>query len=98
MFAYCILRAVESKLGGVILMLMAVGVLAVFGCVRVRCSGSLVVYGINKILIMVWVVSFVMLVYLGGLGVEYPYRGLSVVFTLAYFTCILILSLVGWLL
>nr|YP_008854347.1 cytochrome b [Pallisentis celatus]AFK50139.1 cytochrome b [Pallisentis celatus] len=93
LYAYCILRSVESKLGGVILMLGAVGVLVVLGGVRFSSVGSACFNIVVKLGVLFLVVSFVILVYLGAQAVEYPFQVVSKVFTFMYFFSVIFISL-----
>nr|QDE53446.1 cytochrome b [Sphaerirostris picae] len=92
LFVYCILRSVASKLGGVVMMLVAIGGLAVlvWGGGVYRKVGS--IYW--KILIGIYSVSFVVLTLMGGEVVEYPFEGIGVVFSWVYFSSLSIMSLV----
>nr|WKY96617.1 cytochrome b [Longicollum sp. (in: thorny-headed worms)] len=85
LFAYCILRAVPSKLGGVVLMVGSILILAglsYFGGSSVyRVVGS----GFYKVLLSVWLVDLLLLTWLGGSAAEYPYDLLGVVYTWGYF-------------
>nr|YP_007183155.1 cytochrome b [Paratenuisentis ambiguus]CCA94483.2 cytochrome B [Paratenuisentis ambiguus] len=95
LFAYCILRSVNSKLGGVVLMFLAIGVLSLVVMVDFKEYKSLSFSWVMKLIIVILVISFVMLSVLGGLSVEYPYDVLSKSFTSVYFSCIFIFSLMG---
>nr|YP_009241137.1 cytochrome b [Polyacanthorhynchus caballeroi]AMK47833.1 cytochrome b [Polyacanthorhynchus caballeroi] len=94
LYAYCILRSVGSKLGGVVLMFGAIGVLVVFSFSWGGFSGVLVGSVLGKILVVFLVFSFVMLVYLGGESVEAPFSVLGSFFTFMYFLLILLMSLI----
>nr|YP_010258332.1 cytochrome b [Pomphorhynchus rocci]AFJ54216.1 cytochrome b [Pomphorhynchus rocci] len=85
LFAYCILRSVPSKLGGVILMFL--GIIIIIMQMVVQSVGIYRGEGgsVYKGLLVIWVVDYVVLTWLGGSLAEYPYDVLGQVFTFAYF-------------
>nr|QJI81291.1 cytochrome b [Centrorhynchus clitorideus] len=92
LFVYCVLRSVASKLGGVVMMVMAIaGVLFMVGG-----SGLYRVIGGKywKGLVTLFVSSFVVLTVVGGEVVEYPYGEMGQVFTLIYFAVMGLMALV----
>nr|YP_009241149.1 cytochrome b [Plagiorhynchus transversus]AMK97082.1 cytochrome b [Plagiorhynchus transversus] len=88
LFAYSILRSVESKLGGVVL--MAGSILGLLVLLASSSEGVSRFVGLKywKSVSVVWGMSFIMLILLGSREVEYPYVELG-----KYFTCIYFLSL-----
>nr|UTM92262.1 cytochrome b [Bolbosoma capitatum] len=95
LFVYCILRSVSSKLGGVVLMVMAV-----LGLMFLVFGGGKGVYrkvGLLywKVLVVVFSISFVSLTLLGGEMVEYPYEMAGFVFTLVYFGAMVLMVMLG---
>nr|AFJ14707.1 cytochrome b [Pomphorhynchus laevis] len=85
LFAYCILRAVPSKLGGVMLMFLSVLIMLIFSL-----GGGVSVYRLvggwlYKSLLVGWVSVFMVLTWLGGSAAEVPYDMLGQWFTMAYF-------------
>nr|YP_009121987.1 cytochrome b [Southwellina hispida]AIO11163.1 cytochrome b [Southwellina hispida] len=99
LFIYCILRSISSKLGGVVMMLMAVVGLAFLSLGGSRMSGRVVGGVYWKVLLFMFSLSFVFLTLLGGLVVEYPYEGLGWSFTVVYFSVMVgmvIFKSLGW--
>lgn len=83
---YAILRAVPSKLGGVLLMGLAIAVLAILPFLKVSIRSS---YAQSRRLYLwfFWFFAFcvIFLGVLGGLPIEYPYTVVSQVLALYYF-------------
>nr|AHB82309.1 cytochrome b [Hebesoma violentum] len=94
LFAYCILRSVNSKLGGVLLMFGAIGVLILFSVFPSKSGGSESWVYLKKFVLCLVGVFFSMLVLLGGLEVDFPYDYLSKLATVGYFSSVGVLSLV----
>nr|QHD26502.1 cytochrome b [Lepidotrigona flavibasis] len=85
LFAYSILRSVPNKLGGVIMLFMSVFILFLFPMVNVNKMKCLKFYPINKYLYWIFVNTFIMLTWIGGKPIEYPYTMLNMIFTFMYF-------------
>nr|YP_011002172.1 cytochrome b [Corynosoma villosum]WPN89824.1 cytochrome b [Corynosoma villosum] len=95
LFVYCILRSVSSKLGGVILMVMAI-----VGLMFLVVGGGKGVYRkvgfiYWKLLVIGFGVSFVCLTIMGGEMVEYPYELVGFMFTIIYFMSLVVMVGVG---
>nr|AKN10629.1 cytochrome b [Seison sp. MS-2015] len=85
LFIYAMLRCIPSKLGGFVVVILAI---VVFLCSHVIFSSF--IWGVNfffvgKMMFWGFVSNFFMLSWLGSCAVEYPYDVLSLVFTLVYF-------------
>nr|QDM37029.1 cytochrome b [Centrorhynchus milvus] len=93
LFVYCVLRSVASKLGGVVMMIMAIAglVFLVGGSGLYRKVGSLY----WKSMVTVFGSSFVALTLVGGEVVEYPWGEMGVVFSIIYFGVMVAMALVA---
>nr|YP_010269816.1 cytochrome b [Pomphorhynchus laevis]AFI44250.1 cytochrome b [Pomphorhynchus laevis]AFJ14755.1 cytochrome b [Pomphorhynchus tereticollis]AFJ14767.1 cytochrome b [Pomphorhynchus tereticollis] len=89
LFAYCILRAVPSKLGGVALMFLSVLIMLIFGFSRGVSPYRAIGGWLYKGLMVSWVSVFLLLTWLGGSSAETPYDTLGQVFTVAYFLALM---------
>nr|AMK47821.1 cytochrome b [Centrorhynchus aluconis] len=93
LFVYCVLRSVSSKLGGVVMMIVAIAGLAVLVC-----GGSGVYRKVGgvywKVLVSVYFVSFVVLTLMGGEVVEYPYEAIGAMSSSVYFASLALMGLV----
>nr|YP_005097946.1 cytochrome b [Oncicola luehei]AER42900.1 cytochrome b [Oncicola luehei] len=94
LYAYCILRSVSSKVGGVVLMVMGMLVLLVPVVTSVWGVSVNPVNGASGWLVYMVVWSFIGLTILGGHPVEYPYQMLGEVMTAVYFMSVLMIVLV----
>jgi ubiquinol-cytochrome c reductase cytochrome b subunit len=87
--AYAVLRSVPKKLGGVVFLVLFVGIY--FFIPFIWQNGKFFnVNGDGCFLFFFWIVCFLLLMLLGGLPVEFPYKRLSVLFTLLYFVFFLL--------
>lgn len=84
LFAYAILRAVPNKLGGVIALVGAILVLVVL---RGNCSkfSAIRFYPAGKLFFWGYIVSVLLLTYIGAKPVEAPYIGLGQLLRVYYF-------------
>jgi len=87
LFAYCILKRVESKRLGVILLLMSV--LVVPFIITVKISNNNFIY---KFFIILWSVNFVLLTYMGSIELLYPFQTLSILRSIIHFIIYLVLA------
>lgn len=97
LFVYCILRSTPNKLGGVVLMLMAV-IILVF--LRMGSSNGLsrFIGGLYwKSILILFVRSFYILTVLGGCVVEPPYEAIGVYIRVCYFMVFAIILVIKWL-
>lgn len=93
LFAYCILRSIPTKFGGVMALLGSVVILFVLpaSCLKRRIGG----YQFNplaKLYYWFFIINFVMLSYLGACPVEYPYEKAGLYCTSFYFIYIITCS------
>ena len=73
LFAYAILRSIPRKLGGVLALVLSVIMLFVFPYQKNTKFKGLIFYGPLKIYYWSWVVSVVLLTWIGARPVEEPY-------------------------
>nr|YP_010610664.1 cytochrome b [Cirroteuthis muelleri]WAP91419.1 cytochrome b [Cirroteuthis muelleri] len=90
LFAYAILRSIPSKMGGVVSLLMSLLILFFCPLLHVKgCSG--LIYNImSQMSFWLLIVCFVLLTWIGGCPVEYPYELIGRVFSMMYFSCFLV--------
>nr|UKZ48258.1 cytochrome b [Punctum randolphii] len=96
LFAYAILRSIPSKLGGVIALAMSIIVLYFLPLGALNYSTP----SINNILYQIcfwsFVVSFIILTWLGACPIEEPYFSLSWPMTWSYFILLMMLVFSSW--
>lgn len=96
LFAYCILRSIPSKIGGVIAMFSSIAILLLLPYLdtsRVRGSAF---RPLARVGFWLFVANFIMLMYLGGKPVEAPFEGLGQISTGLYFSYfIIVVPLIG---
>lgn len=88
---YAILRAIPSKIGGVICMILAILILLILPFIhssRIRSSNF---KPINKYFFWLFIANFLLLIFLGGKPIDYPYIQLGQIATMIYFVYFLIL-------
>nr|YP_009945159.1 cytochrome b [Habropoda radoszkowskii]QOE17515.1 cytochrome b [Habropoda radoszkowskii] len=84
LFAYSILRAIPNKLGGVLALLMSILILYVMPLYK-NFIKSNKFYPVSQLFYWFYINNFIMLTWLGGQVIEYPYVLLNWLFTLSYF-------------
>lgn len=93
---YAILRAIPSKLGGVVAMVASIVILTILPYIHTSLIRGLTFSPIGKIFFWLFIVNFLMLGYLGALHPEAPYVVLSQICTIYYFSYfIIIVPIVG---
>nr|DBA43752.1 TPA_asm: CYTB [Bombus skorikovi] len=85
LFAYSILRTIPNKLGGVIMLFFSIFILYLIPLINFNKLKNNKFYYINKILYWWFINIFIMLTWLGGQMIEYPYTNLNKLFTFLYF-------------
>jgi ubiquinol-cytochrome c reductase cytochrome b subunit len=89
LFAYAILRAIPNKIGGVIILLIRILILYLKSFQN---KNSKIKFNfIKKINLIFFFWSFIILTFLGGKNVDFPFEISSKLFTLLYFLFILII-------
>nr|AST14924.1 cytochrome b [Hammerschmidtiella sp. ZengetLiu-2016] len=91
LYAYAILRAVPSKIMGVLFLILSVGILFILGVVR-----SNMMFNVSSKIVYVFLFSGICLTWLGSCAPESPYVILSVVMTYIYFSMIFFLFSMAW--
>nr|AKM70234.1 cytochrome b [Anoecia fulviabdominalis] len=86
LFSYSILRAIPNKLGGVIALLMSILILIILPILNNKKFLTIKFYPINKFLFWIFIITFMMLTWIGMKPVEYPFVMLSQYLTLMYFS------------
>nr|WAP91445.1 cytochrome b [Cirrothauma sp. LA-2022] len=90
LFAYAILRSIPSKLGGVVSLLMSLLILFFCPLLHTRGCTGLVYNIMSQVSFWLLVTSFMVLTWIGGCPVEYPYELIGRVFSVMYFGCFLV--------
>nr|UOF75867.1 cytochrome b [Moniliformis sp. XH-2020] len=85
LYAYCVLRSVSSKMGGVLMMCMSMLILLVPCLSRGLNVINSCSFFVSSVFVVMVIWSFFGLTILGGCLVEYPFELLGKVFTLLYF-------------
>nr|DBA43505.1 TPA_asm: CYTB [Bombus convexus] len=86
LFAYSILRTIPNKLGGVIMLFLSIFILYLIPMMNNNNMKNNKFYFMNKFMYWWFVNIFIMLTWLGGQMIEYPYTILNIMFTMLYFT------------
>nr|WCJ52999.1 cytochrome b [Mindarus keteleerifoliae] len=86
LFSYSILRAIPNKLGGVIALLMSILILLILPILNKKKFLNLKFYPINKFFFWIFIMTFILLTWIGMKPVEYPFIMMSQIFTLIYFS------------
>ena len=90
LWAYAILRSIPNKLGGVLIMFGAVAILFLLMPRSKKFNNTF--YLLNQILYWSFISIILLLTWIGGSPVEYPYDKIGIILTLLYF-CYFILDL-----
>nr|ALO64685.1 cytochrome b [Halictus rubicundus] len=85
LFAYTILRIIPNKFGGVLGLFSSILILMFMPILNYNKLTSSKFYFLSKILFWIFILSFIMLTWLGGQLIEPPFINLSMLFTLIYF-------------
>nr|QBP33727.1 cytochrome b [Bombus asiaticus] len=85
LFAYSILRTIPNKLGGVIMLFFSIFILYFIPLMNSNNFKNNKFYFMNKFFYWWFINIFIMLTWLGGQMIEYPYTNLNLMFTLMYF-------------
>nr|WKK30255.1 cytochrome b [Ancistrocerus oviventris] len=86
LFAYAILRAIPNKLGGVLALLMSILILLYLPLINKTKFNSPKFNPINQLFFWIFCSSFMMLTWLGGKEIEYPFIQLSQIYSIIYFS------------
>nr|YP_009400050.1 cytochrome b [Nurudea shiraii]ARW70208.1 cytochrome b [Nurudea shiraii] len=86
LFSYSILRAIPNKLGGVIALLMSILILLILPLLNNKKFLTNKFYPINKIMYWMFIMTFIILTWIGMQPVEYPFIMMGQLFTMIYFS------------
>nr|QDH07446.1 cytochrome b [Pilsbryoconcha exilis] len=96
LFAYAILRAIPSKVGGVLALVSSILILIAMPSLHTNKMQSMAFYPSNQPLFWTLVATFIMLTWLGQKPTEPPLTFLSQVMTFVYFFTIMSIPNVGY--
>nr|ARX96612.1 cytochrome b [Xylocopa appendiculata] len=85
LFAYSILRSITNKLGGVIALFMSIMILYFMPFMMNYLNKSNKFYKLNQFMYWLFINNFILLTWLGGQLIEYPYITLNKIITTTYF-------------
>nr|ALO64554.1 cytochrome b [Lasioglossum malachurum] len=86
LFAYTILRIIPNKFGGVLGLFSSILILLFMPLLNYNNLSSSKFYFLGKISFWIFILSFIMLTWLGGQLIELPFTTLSILFTMIYFS------------
>nr|YP_010341089.1 cytochrome b [Lepas anatifera]UNZ93963.1 cytochrome b [Lepas anatifera] len=98
LFAYAILRSIPNKLGGVIALVLAVAIIGILPFTQKSNFRCITFYPMSKALFWSFIMTAVLLTWIGGMPVEDPYILIGQILTAVYFSFFLTspLANLGW--
>jgi len=89
LFAYAILRSIPNKIGGVIALLIRILLLLIKSFQKFKFK--LKFNFKKKVINFLFFYNFLILTYLGGQAVDYPFNLISIIFRFLYFILVLLI-------
>lgn len=86
LFSYSILRAIPNKLGGVIALILSILILLILPILNNKNFLRNKFYPLNKFLFWTFIITFLILTWIGIQPVEYPFITTGQIFTTIYFS------------